>query len=208
MNADTRRLSQSTGPQVKRRWRNYLLVPEFQLKYTAMVVGVTVVVASVLGLQAYSYSQGQTALVTMNKLDAQGDAVTADFMKDMEAYSIEADRKVAAGIIGGVLLLALALGMTGIVVTHRLVGPAYRLKMLLREVRDGHLRIQGRLRKGDELQDVFEAFQEMVLSLRAAQEKEIALLDAAIARAREAGVPAEGISDVVQVRDRMRAALD
>ncbi len=208
MTAETRRLSQSSGPQAKRRLRNYLLVPQFQLKYTAMVVGVTVVVASVLGFQAYRYSQGQTEMLTINKLEAQGDGITEQFVKDMQAYSAEADRKVAAGIIAGVLLLALALGMTGIIVTHRLVGPAYRLKMLLREVRDGHLRIQGRLRKGGELQDIFEAFQEMVQSLRAAQEKEIALLDAAIDRAREVGVPAEAIADVIQVRDRMRAALD
>ena len=208
MTAETRRLSHASGPQAKRRWRNYLLVPEFQLKYTAMVVGVTVIVASVLGVLAYRYSQGQTEMLTINKLEAQGDAITEQFVKDMQAYSEDADRKVAAGIVAGVLLLAVALGLTGIIVTHRLVGPAYRLKMLLREVRDGHLRIQGRLRKGDELQDIFEAFQEMVLSLRAAQEKEIALLDAAIDRAREAGVPAEAISHVIQVRDRMRAALD
>jgi hypothetical protein len=63
------------------------------------------------------------------------------------------------------------------------------------------------LRKHDELQDIFEAFQEMIISLRAAQEREIALLEAAIDRAKAAGLPAEAIADLESVRDRMRAAL-
>jgi methyl-accepting chemotaxis protein len=198
----------SAGPQPKRRLRNYLLVPRFQLKYTAMVVGVTVVVASVLGIQAYRYSTGQTQLLTINKMEARGGAISEEFVKDLERYSQEADRKVAWGIAGGVLLLAIALGITGIMVTHRLVGPAYRLKMLLREVRDGHLKVEGRLRKHDELQDIFEVLQEMIVSLRASQEREIALLDAAIGRAKAAGLPVESIADVEAVRDRMRSALD
>ena len=212
MSAEAKRISyRSQGPggsTAKRRIRNYLLVPRFQLKYTAMVVGVTLVVAGVLGIQAYRYSTGQTQLLTIHQMEAKGDAITEQFVKDLEQYSREADRKVAWSIASGVLLLAIALGITGIVVTHRLVGPAYRLKVLLREVRDGHLRLEGRLRKHDELQDIFEVFQEMIVSLRAAQEREVALLDAAIERGKTAGLPAESIADIEAVRDRMRSALD
>jgi methyl-accepting chemotaxis protein len=208
MSAQAERVSFRSGPQAKRRLRNYLLDPLFQLKYTAMVVGVTVVVAGVLGRVAYSYSTGQTQMLAMNKLEAKGGEVDEQFMKDLERYGQEADRKVAFGIAAGVLLLAIALGITGIVVTHRLVGPAYRLKMLLREVRNGHLRVEGRLRKHDELQDLFEEFTAMVLSLRAAQEREIALLDEAIGRARQDGVPDTSIAHIETARDRMRAALE
>lgn len=209
MTAEAERISYRTGPNAKRKLRNYLLVPGFQLKYTAMVVGVTVIVAGVLGIQAYRYSTGQTQMVTINMMEAKGSAVDDRFVKDLEQYSQEADRKVAVGIITGVLLLTIALGMTGIVVTHRLVGPVYRLKGWVREVRDGRLRADtGRLRKRDELQDLFESFQEMVVSLRAAQEREIAQLEAAIAQARAAGVPADAIATLVATRDRMRAALD
>lgn len=203
-----RPISSGPGMHPKRRWRNYLLVPSFQLKYTAMVVGVAVAIASVLGVLAYKYSQGQTEMLSMNRMAAQGSAITEEFVRDLEAYSEAADRKVAISIVLGVLLLAVGLGATGIVVTHRLVGPAYRLKKLLREVRDGRLVVRGRLRKGDELQDIFEAFQEMIVSLRSAQEQEIALLEAAIERAKAAGVPKDAIADIESVRDRMRAALD
>ncbi len=203
-----RPLSAGPGAHPKRRWRNYLLVPAFQLKYTAMVVGVAVVIASVLGVIAYTYSQGQTEMLAMNRMAAKGSDVTEAFVADLEQYSEAADRKVAFSIVLGVLVLALALGATGIVVTHRLVGPAYRLKVLLREVRDGRLVVRGRLRKGDELQDVFHAFTEMIVSLRSAQEQEIAQLDAALDRAKAAGVPAEAVAEIEKVRDRMRSALD
>jgi methyl-accepting chemotaxis protein len=208
MTAEAQRISYRSGPQAKRRLRNYLLVPSFQLKYTAMVVGVTVIVASVLGSLAYTYSTGQTEMLSIQKLEAKGGNVDDRFITDLERYAHEADRKVALGIIGGVLLLAVALGFTGILVTHRLVGPVYRVKQLLHEVRDGHLRVEGRLRKHDELQDLFEAFQDMVTSLRSAQEREIAQLEGAIEKARAAGLRDDAIDALLATRDRMRSVLN
>ena len=209
MSAEAQRVSYGSGPQAKRRLRNYLLVPSFQLKYTAMVVGVTVIVASVLGLLAYDYSKGQTQMLTINKIEAKGNAIDESFIRDLEKYSEDADRKVAVRIAGGVILLAIALGFTGILVTHRLVGPVYRLKICARQVRDGHLSLAvNGLRKGDELQDLFEAFREMVASLRTAQQRDISELDVAIEKAREAGLTNEALAHLVATRDRMRAALE
>lgn len=203
--------SRPPNAKYKRSFRNLLLQPRFQLKYTAMVVGVTVVVAAVLGAFAYRYSRGQTEMLTIQKMESAfsaGETVSPTFTADLERYAEEADRNVLLAIIGSILLLAVALGLTGIVVTHKLVGPAFRLKNLLRQVRDGHLHAKGRLREGDELHDIFDAFQEMTASLREAQRQEIALLEAAIARAEEADVPAEALSDVHEVLRRMRAALE
>lgn len=193
----------------KRRLRNYLLVPSFQLKYTAMVVGVTVIVASVLGVLAYQYSTGQTEMLTINKIEAKGSAIDERFIRDLERYSEDADRRVAVRIVSGVVLLAIALGITGIMVTHRLVGPVYRLKVCARQVRDGHYSLAfGTLRKGDELQDLFESFREMVASIRTAQQRDVTELDVAIDQARQAGVPSDAIAHLVATRDRMRASLE
>lgn len=214
MAAQAQARSMSSRPpdaNYRRRVRNLLLQPKFQLKYTAMVVGVTVVVAAVLGTFAYTYSRGQTEMLAINQMESaasRGEDVGPEFMADLQRYSADADRNVLLAIIGGILFMAMCLGMTGIVVTHRLVGPAYRLKDLLGQVRDGHLHAKGRLRDGDELHDVFEAFQEMTSSLRSAQREEIALLEAAITRAEEASVPDEALADVREVLRRMRAALD
>lgn len=213
MTAEARatRMTDPAQRPYKRKLRNMLLEPRFQLKYTLMVVIVTVVVASALGALAYDYSRGQTELLTIHKMEAaldRGEDISIAFTADLEAYAAEADRKVLFAISGGILALAIALGVTGILVTHRLVGPAYRLRALIGDVAHGHWRVRGRLRKGDELQDIFLAFEDMVESLRQAQREEIAMLDDALDKARAAGVPDEAIAEISEVRARMQSALD
>ena len=68
--------------------------------------------------------------------------------------------------------------------------------------------MDGSLRKGDELQDVFNAFNDMVSSLRARQADEIALLDDALAKAEATGTPDDVLRIFREVRDRMQAELD
>jgi hypothetical protein len=198
----------STRPQgaPKRQLRNYLLDRRFQLKYTSMVVGVTLVVASILGAIAYQQSKGQTEALQV-QLAMQPD-LDARVASDLDAWGRDRDRQILTGIIAGVFAMCLALGMTGIVVTHRLVGPAYKMKMLLRNVQTGHLKVAGSLRKGDELQDVFVAFHDMVNSLRTRQAEEVALLDAALSKAQATGTPEEVLRIFREVRDRMRAELE
>lgn len=205
MSADAQSLARSNHPP-KRKLRNFLLDWRFQLKYTGMVVAVTVLVAGVLGSFAYSYSRGQTDMLTASKLVEQGvdDAAAAE----IHAMARDEDRRVLTGIVGGILALALALGFTGIVVTHKVVGPAFKIRRLLREVADGRLKIESRLRKHDELQDVFEAFMQMVDTLREKQERNVTDLDQAIDQARATGVGEDALEPVRRVRDRLRAEID
>ena len=126
----------------------------------------------------------------------------------LESMAQEEDRKVLLAIVSGIVLLTVALGFTGIVVTHKVVGPAYKMKLLFREVAGGKLQLAGRLRKGDELQELFEEFASMVDALRRVQVEEISDLDSAIASARAAGVSEADLDKIVKVRERMQAALD
>lgn len=205
MAANAESLPATSGPP-KRRLRNYLLDPRFQLKYTGMVVLVTVAVAAVLGYFAYDYSRGQTQALSI-QMAMQPD-LAPEVAANLEGWAEDQDRKVLMAILGGILILGLTLGLTGIVVTHKVVGPAYKVSKLLREVAAGHIKVESRLRKGDELQNVFEAFAKMVESLRTRQAEEIAQLEAAIARAREAGIPEETLRDIIEVRDKMQATLE
>ena len=199
--------ARSTRPGAPRRQlRNYLLDKRFQLKYTSMVVGVTLVVASVLGWLSYKESRGQTEALQI-QLASQPD-LDKQVANNLEAWGQDRDRKMLMAILGGIGVLTLALGITGIIITHKLVGPAYKIKMLLKNVETGHLKVAGSLRRGDELQDVFVAFHEMVNSLRTRQAEEVALLDAALQKAQATGTPDDVLRIFREVRDRMRAELE
>lgn len=205
MGVESRSIRPSEGAP-KRQLRNYLLDRRFQLKYTSMVVGVTLIVASLLGAVAYSESKGQTEALQI-QLAAQPD-LDPQVAAHLDAFGKERDRQMLASIMAGIGLLTLALGLTGIVITHKIIGPAYRIRKLLATVARGHLRVDGALRKGDELQDVFGAFNDMVTTLRARQAEEIAQLDAALSKASSGGVPEGALQTFRQLRDRMQAQLD
>lgn len=198
-------MPKKAGPP-KRRVRNYLLDPRFQLKYTGMVVVVAVVVAVVLGYFAYDYSRGQTEAMSITM--AMQPDLDPEVAADLEGWAEAQDRGVLMKIVAGIFILALVLFITGILVTHKLVGPAYKLKLLFGNIEKGKLKLSGRLRKGDELQDVFLAFAAMVEALRENQAREIAELDAAIEKAKESGVSDDDLAPIAEVRSRMQAALD
>ena len=75
----------------------------------------------------------------------------------------------------------------GVVITHRIVGPVHKMKRLLRRVSTGRLAIEERLRRGDELEDLFDTFLQMTYSLRAMQAARIKTLDATLRARREDG---------------------
>jgi nitrogen fixation/metabolism regulation signal transduction histidine kinase len=72
-------------------------------------------------------------------------------------------------LFGALALLVIVIGMAGIVVTHRIAGPIYKMKKQLGDVGEGHLRVPSPLRKGDELVEFFDTFREMVIHLRERQ---------------------------------------
>lgn len=193
---------QGGGGPPKRRLRNYLLDARFQLKYTSYVVVVTLLVAGTLGYLAYQQSQAQTEMLSI------GWAMQGETEAFIAQQAAEYDRNLLTAIVGGVLVLTLALGVVGIFITHRVVGPAYKMKLLFQHVADGHLSLKGRLRKGDELQDVFAVYEKMIETLRERQREEIGLLASGIESARSAGATDEQVRDLLALKERMERALD
>lgn len=190
-----------SGPP-KRHLRNYLLDARFQLKYTGMVVLVTLLVGVVLGGVAYNASSQQTEMLTVDL------AMAGQTQEFIEQTARDADRQLLLQIIGGIAFLVVSLGITGIIVTHRVVGPAYKMKSLFRHVADGHLKLYGRLREGDELQDVFTEFERMIEQLRSNQRDEISRLEAVIAEAKGASTPQSVLDSLDALRERMEKELE
>ena len=122
---------------------------------------------------------------------------------------VEAGRRNIQLLLGGsgVALLLLLLAM-GIVITHRIVGPVHKMKRLLRRVSTGRLVIEERLRKGDELEDLFDTFLQMTYSLRAMQKARLATLDGTLRRAESNGTPADVVEGLRALRAQMVLGLE
>ena len=193
------------GDKKQRKVSNYLLDRRFQLKYTGMVLLVTVAVAGVLGYLAYDFSKGQTEAFT-TQLAAQPDLDPA-IASDLKQLARQEDRRVRNAIITGVLLMTLALGITGIIVTHRVVGPAYRMRRLFEHVSEGHLEVTTGIRKGDELQDLYRSFAEMVESLREQRAEEIERLEDTLIKMEAAGVQSAYVTELRALLDRIRKGV-
>jgi HAMP domain-containing protein len=194
------------GDKKQRKIRNYLIDRRFQLKYTGMVLLVTVSVASGLGYVAYRFSKGQTESLTAH-IASQPD-LDADTATDLERFAQQEDRKIRNAIIFGVLLLTFALGATGIIVTHRVVGPAYRMKRLFAHVGGGKFEVTTGIRKGDELQELYQSFAEMIESLRDQRAGEIEQLEETLRKMDEAGIQSEYITQLRAVLERIRKTVD
>ncbi|MGB5810596.1 MAG: HAMP domain-containing protein [Polyangiales bacterium] len=194
------------GNKRQRKFRNYLLDRRFQLKYTSMVVAVTVAVAGILGYFAYQFSEEQTEVLTA-QLAAEPD-LDPQTAADLEGFARQADRQVRNWIIVGVLVLALALGVTGILVTHRVVGPAYRMRRIFESIGDGRLEITTGIRKGDELQELYQSFADMVESLRDQRSEEIAQLEETLAKMEAAGIQSAYTLQLREVLERIRKTVD
>jgi methyl-accepting chemotaxis protein len=223
----------ATG-RYKRSVKNLLLDSRFQLKYTGMVVLVAIVVSGVLGAFLYRTSREVVVesqrvveeskkvsdVVKMSIKDNYGDnpELAAAFNEESTASDKKIEEQQRAlvkqqqtmlyELVSGLTFLVAVIGLCGIWFTHKIAGPIYKMKMLLRQVGDGKLVFQGALRKGDELQDFFEAFASMVSKLRERQSSEVTQLETAIRLAGEAGASQESLAKVKLVRDEMKRAID
>lgn len=250
------------APHPRRRLRNYLLAPRFQLKYTGALVGTAFLLLASLGVvikeaadlaveqareaaevatvaegqaeRAFRESQASARLMRMNQIDRASD--NPELVRSIEAELAQIDaagranvaqvqahraalraqrarveriqRRTIDVLVGSAVLFLVTLALLGVVITHRIVGPVHKIKRLLWDVGNGRLHFTEKLRRGDELTDLFDAFTSMVASLRSAQSREIAELDGIIEAAERADTPRAVLDRLKGLRSKMRAALD
>jgi methyl-accepting chemotaxis protein len=132
---------------------------------------------------------------------------------EQQAQDVELQQRIILfGLVAGLAILVIAIGLAGIVVTHKVAGPIFKMKRLLRQIGEGKLVLRERLRKGDELQHFFETFERMVNDLRAHQEGEIAKVDAVVAKLEAEGGSkdgeASGLGMLKKLRQEMQDQLE
>jgi nitrogen fixation/metabolism regulation signal transduction histidine kinase len=150
----------------------------------------------------------QNAIEQDRRLEQQQRNLQADaaHLEDRAQSLVAQQRRMFAALVLGLLLLVVVIGGAGIVVTHKVAGPVHKMKRLIGYVGDGHFNLHARLRKGDELQDFFEAFEAMVESLRQRQERSIDKIDEALRRL-EPIASADELTSLRSFRAEMRDTL-
>lgn len=144
---------------------------------------------------------------SLAEVDAQAAQNLADVRRHQQDIAKNRHNLKLALIGTGLALTALLTGM-GIVITHRIVGPVHKIKRLLRRVSTGRLTTEEHLRRGDELEDLFEAFLQMTYSLRANQSARLKTLDATLKRAEDTGASTEVLDGLRALRAQMVLGLE
>jgi hypothetical protein len=217
----------------RRSARNYLIDLRFQLKYAGLLVGVVIVISGITGTVLYTTARAvvveSSALVEeskkvsevsrMNIRDLASDSpdLLTEFNREADAHDkviaeqqeslIRRQRGMLESLTGGLALMVVLIGLLGIYFTHKVAGPLHKMKRLLKQVGEGNLHVDARLRRGDELQDFFGAFTGMVASLRRSENQQLQDVDAGLT-ALEAGRNADAVAALRRVRDDMKRALD
>jgi hypothetical protein len=163
-------------PVYKRKVKNYLLDVGLQLRYTATIVIVAIALTVVLGIRIYQATRDTSKVILWTGLV---DPATAN---ELQSQFAQSDRTVLLGIIGFGVILVLSIGAVGILLTHRVAGPLYKISSFFGRIRDNRLGpAPNKLRKGDELQNFYSSFRDMHHAIRGRVEEDVRVLENALA---------------------------
>lgn len=142
--------------------RNFLIDRSFQTKYTAYMVLVGAAISILFGAMMYQAHVEATQLIDMP--DPLREAVKSQ------------DASLLWLVLAISLVMAVALGLFGVLVTHRIAGPIYVFSHYMNVLGRGRYPLLRPLRKKDELKSFYEVFHEAVTAMRARDKSEGQLL--------------------------------
>ncbi|WP_394833347.1 HAMP domain-containing protein [Pendulispora rubella] len=142
----------------------------------------------------------------LSETDRQAEANLQAVQSNRAAIEMQRKMVFAVLIFAGVAL-TVVLTIMGVFITRRVVGPVHKIKRLLRRVGTGRLVVTERLRRGDELEDLFDTFMQMTWSLKALQTGRIATLDATMRKAEATGASPEVLDGLRVLRAQMVLGL-
>jgi nitrogen fixation/metabolism regulation signal transduction histidine kinase len=131
----------------------------------------------------------------------------ATALADQSASIANQQKTLLTTLFALLAILVVGVGLAGIVVTHKVAGPIYKMKRQIRTLAAGSWRIPDPLRKGDELTEFFDTFREMVRAVREHQEEEIGRLDSVITKLRDK-VDGDDLGPLEALRSEMQARLE
>jgi len=168
----------SQRPKYKRKLRNYLLDSGFQLRWTAIVVVVNIVICVALAVPLYNTVSAASDQLLAKELGEPD--LTPEAMELMNEQNRK-DKINTITVLAVLLALLVILStMAWIYLTHKIAGPMYKIKKILKGVSGEKLELNIFFRKGDEFTEVLKEFRDMMKRLGDSRKKDIEILDGVI----------------------------
>lgn len=192
------------SPKYRRKMRNYLLDVGLQVRYTMTIVIVAVFLTAGLGYKMYQATRDISKVI---ELSGMADPAVAGELRGQFAAS---DRWVLWGIIGFGIVLIISISAVGILITHKVAGPLFKIASFFGRLRDNRLGVvPATLRKGDELQEFYGSFRDMHMALRAKVAEDVRLLGDAVSALESGGqVAQKAIEDLRELKRRKEESLE
>lgn len=170
--------------------KRYLISSSFQLRYTFFIIALLLTVMVVTGMAFYigmvgSAIESFSGYRVSKELESANDLVSReggqyakqnyDFLKMFREAMLlsgrqkqmiyDAMKDINKKLIPKLLLLSVAIIIFGILISHRVAGPMYRIEQSAEAIRRGNLRVNFSIRKSDEMKKVSAALNDMTKSL-------------------------------------------
>jgi hypothetical protein len=167
-----------------RHRRTYLVDRAFQLKYTFLLIGAGLALALVFGFWIYQAHAQAIELMTVDPA--------------LRPVLERGDRQLVYVFLGIAALMAAALGLIGVILTHRVAGPIFVMGHYMSVLAEGRYPRMRTLRKSDELKSFFDIFLRAVDRLKEREAAHAAMLEDAVARIEAAGVRSPEVETAVR----------
>jgi len=184
------------GTRQRRQLRNYLIDRKVQLRITLVMLALSTLLTAVLGFFWYSEIRKASSVIRINAISTIGVEAASQLGDELA----KADHKRLLLLVGFAVVIGLLIAAYGIVMTHRLAGPLFKISRHMNDIEANRLYKLWGLRKGDQLQEFFGAFERMHGALRSRVEEDMKLLQEVI-------TSVEGDKDLKALVPRVREAL-
>ena len=172
--------------------RTYLVDRRFQLKLIFQLVAWGAVIAGLFGL--WIWQAHEHAAETLARSGVASAMVE------------RTDRQLLWTVVGIALLSAIALGLLGFIVGHRVAGPLHVVGLQLQALAKGQFPRRRSLRRGDELKAFFSEFLDTVDSLRDRELRHTEMLEGVLTRMEAAAQRAPELNPAIaSLREEVRA---
>lgn len=194
-------------PRYKRKLSNYLLDKTLQLRYTIVVTLLSAVISTVLGTMIYH----QMRLASESALDniaglQDTDDTDDDLQQNISDEFASRDQRLifemAAAGVGLVVILSGYL----ILMTHKVAGPLYKVSMYFDKMAAGKMGNVTPLRRGDMLNDFYDAFRDMHGVVRSRLAQDASAMQKLVDACKLAGVSSDAVDKLAtHVEERKKA---